>query len=100
MKTMRLLVAMLILVVGVAGAGTSVNAAERMGRATPPSTMEKGERVNAKKDGKKPEAKAVKQPVGKATVKPAKKDKDMQRKAATTKKVEVGKKATGRAKTA
>lgn len=110
MKTIRFLVAMLIMAVAGGGVVTMVHAAEKaaekMGRATAPATMEKGERMDARKNGKKADAKAVKQPAQKATAKPPKKDKEGQRKAAAAKKAtaakgaEVGKTAVGRGKAA
>lgn len=124
MKTIRFLMAMLIVVVTVAGIAGSVCAAEKMGgrKTSPPA--EKGDRVEVGKDmnkaaikattktasrnaGKtattnvsKPTVNVATQAAQKAAAKTMKPQKDVQRKATGGEDLEIGKKADARKKNA
>lgn len=124
MKTIRFLIAMLIVVVTVAGIAESVCAAEKMGGMKTSPRAEKGDRVKVGKDMNKPAIKAttktgrknasenVSDNVSKPTInaatqaaqeaaaKTVKPEKDVQRKATGGKDLEIGKKADARKKNA
>lgn len=116
MKTIRFLMAMLIVVVTVAGIAGSVCAAEKMGGMKTSPRAEKGDRVKVEKDMtkpaikattktasenvSKPTIKAATQAAQKAAAKTVKPEKDVQRKATDGKELEIGKKADARKKNA
>jgi hypothetical protein len=120
MKTIRFLMAMLIVVVTVAGIAESVCAAEKMGGMKTSPRAEKGDRVKVGKDMNKPAIKATTktgrknasenvskptinaatQAAQEAAAKTVKPEKDVQRKATGGKDLEIGKKADKRKKNA
>jgi len=100
MKTIRFLMAMLIVVAMGAGVAGSASGAEKVGGMKTLPRVEKGERMEVRKDMKKATDKAAKKPAQKAAAKAVKPEKDVQRKATDEKKLEVGKKADVRKKNA